>query len=386
MRSYLCLLVLVASPTLATAIQTSRQSTFTLTRISELSGGGGFGRVVGVRELADGRVIVADQLGVVVVIADFGTGEIDRIGGEGRGPQEYVQPDGVFALPGDSTLLADLGKGVLIAIGPDGTFGETSPIARGEVHVGGEFFTVIPRFTDVEGRVYFRQRRLGAGTATVARWDRRREDGEGVEQILTLQLGQRQEARATRRGFSRSGPILMRPEDDWAVAPNGSVAVARADGYRLEWVRPDGRVVVGPHINRSPRSPKQRDKQRWLARWVNAEVSFQLGPDGTSTIRRGPHNGMPPPDPDDFVWADEVPPFQPESMFIAPDGTAWVETVPGADGVVRYDVFDDAGQMVGPAELLPGHRVVGVGRASIFLVRIDYDGWEWLGRYGVEQP
>ncbi len=119
---------------------------------------------------------------------------------------------------------------------------------------------------------------------------------------------------------------------------------------------------------------------------MNAEVSFQLGPDGTSTIRRGPPNGMPPPDPDDFVWADEVPPFQPGSMFIAPDGTAWVETVPGADGVVRYDVFDDAGQMVGQAELPPRHRVVGVGRASIFLVRIDNDGLEWLGRYGVEQP
>ena len=117
MRSYLCLLLPVASPTLATAIQTSRQSTVALTRISELSGDGGFGRVLGVRELADGRVIVADQLGVVVVIADFGTGEINTIGGEGKGPQEYVQPDGVFALPGDSTLLADLGKGLLIAIG-----------------------------------------------------------------------------------------------------------------------------------------------------------------------------------------------------------------------------------------------------------------------------
>jgi hypothetical protein len=86
----------------------------------------GFSRLSGMRELADGRVMVADGLGQVLVIADLASGAADTIGAEGQGPDEYREPDGLFVLPGDSTLLVDLGNGRLTAIAPDGSFGSCS--------------------------------------------------------------------------------------------------------------------------------------------------------------------------------------------------------------------------------------------------------------------
>ena len=88
-----------------------------------------FGTIQTIRELADGRVLVADPLGGALFVVDMDAGTRTVIGTEGQGPGEYRQPDAVWPLPGDSTLLVDLGNGRLIALGPDLSFGETSPLS-----------------------------------------------------------------------------------------------------------------------------------------------------------------------------------------------------------------------------------------------------------------
>ena len=143
-----------------------------------------FSMISSLRELADGRVMIADPLGQALVIVDCADGVADTIGGVGGGPGEYRQPDGVFPLPGDSTLLVDLGNGRLTVIGPDLTFGATTPIAQGEPRPdagpggGGGMMIVLPRATDSRGGVYFQAMggfRPGGGppdSAAVLRWDR----------------------------------------------------------------------------------------------------------------------------------------------------------------------------------------------------------------------
>ena len=79
-----------------------------------------FSYLAGVRELEDGRLLAADPLSKVLLRVDMNTGVADTLGSVGGGPQEYQQPDRVFALPGDSTLLVDLGKTYLTVIGPEG--------------------------------------------------------------------------------------------------------------------------------------------------------------------------------------------------------------------------------------------------------------------------
>ena len=91
----------------------------------------GFGLLSNVRELPDGRVLVADPLGQILAALDMDAGTMDMWGREGGGPREYRQPDAVYALPGDSTLLVDLGNGRLMVIAPDGSFVRSRPIAVG---------------------------------------------------------------------------------------------------------------------------------------------------------------------------------------------------------------------------------------------------------------
>lgn len=119
----------------------------TLELIHEATFSEGFGHIDRVRELSDGRVMVADPIGQVLLVLGRGLANADTLGRVGGGPQEYRQPDVVLPLPGDSTLLVDLGNGRLIVVGPDGAFGTTAPMAQGEP--GSESFSIIlPRFTD----------------------------------------------------------------------------------------------------------------------------------------------------------------------------------------------------------------------------------------------
>jgi len=69
----------------------------------------GLGHVERIRELPNGRVMVADPIGQALLLLAQDLSSADTLGRVGSGPQEYQQPDAVFPLPGDSTLLIDLG-------------------------------------------------------------------------------------------------------------------------------------------------------------------------------------------------------------------------------------------------------------------------------------
>ena len=70
-----------------------------------------FGYVHTVRELPGGDVLVADPLGKALYQVDMDAGVRTVVGKLGEGPEEYQQPDAVWPLPGDSTLMVDLGQG-----------------------------------------------------------------------------------------------------------------------------------------------------------------------------------------------------------------------------------------------------------------------------------
>lgn len=74
----------------------------------------------GVRELRDGRVIVADPRDKLVSLVDFRSGTATRVGREGAGPQEFGLPSRLFVAPGDSTYLFDPLNSRYLLIGPDG--------------------------------------------------------------------------------------------------------------------------------------------------------------------------------------------------------------------------------------------------------------------------
>ncbi len=111
-----------------------------------------FSYLSGVRELTDGRILAADPMSQVLLRIDLETGAVDTLGRHGKGPQEYEGPDQVFPLPGDSTLLVDLGNGRLTVIDPEGTFANWTPMSSPTDD--GRLRTVHPRFVDAAGNLY----------------------------------------------------------------------------------------------------------------------------------------------------------------------------------------------------------------------------------------
>lgn len=346
-----------------------------------------FGSIAGLRELPDGRVLVADGLGQALVVADIAHGTADTIGSVGQGPDEYRQPDGLFPLPGDSTLLADLGNGRLTVLGPNLGFGPTEPIAREEQ---GRSVFVLPRGTDRQGRVYF-QRMGGLGgagralrdSAAIMRWDRAR---DRLEEVGRVKLQDR--TRST-SGGPNDRSVMIRalpysPEDAWGVGSDGRVALARTADYHLEWIAPDGRLSRGPAVEYRPVPVRDADKQEWLdalSGGLRVMVTVENGMRQTSFSRGGGGPGRQDPDPDDYEWPRTKPPFAGTGVAVAPDGVAWVRRHVSAGEPVVYDVFDHTGQLIGHVRLPTARRLVAFGADGVYLLRRDELDFEWLERY-----
>jgi hypothetical protein len=333
-----------------------------------------------VREMPDGRVMVADPLGQALVIADLASGTADTLGGVGAGPQEYKQPDRVFALPGDSTLLLDLGNTRLTVIGPDGTFGETYSVSQSE---GAGMLLVLPRAVDGDGNPYYLHQAFGPGgppdSATIRRFDRR----TGQSQIIgSVKLPAVEESGGQGRRMLRMVPLS--PRDDWAVAPDGRVAIVRAGDYSVEWVHPDGHVVAGPPQEYEPVRVRKAEKQEWLdesgREGVSVGVMMGGGGERSVTLRRG-GGGGPARDIDSFEWPDVTPPFRYGRAVVSPDGALWVERYVPAGTDPMIDVFDGEGHKVGAITLPAARRVVGFGDGTVYLARTDEYDLQWLERY-----
>ena len=165
-------LLLAAALTLG-PVPLAAQQALELERVSTFPESFGFLQTV--RPLDDGRVMVADPLGQVLARIDLETGGMEPVGREGRGPGEWSQPDAVWALPGDSTLLVDLGNARLSVIDPGGRIVDTHPmmLETGEPPMGMEI--IQPGGTDRQGRVYFmarggRRPDGGLDSSQVKRW------------------------------------------------------------------------------------------------------------------------------------------------------------------------------------------------------------------------
>ena len=348
-----------------------------------------FGSVSGLLELPDGRVMVADGLGQVLVVVDMGAGQADTIGRPGAGPEEYRQPDGIFPLPGDSVLLVDLGNGRLTALGPDFGFGRTWPISEGEMGPGGGTMAVrVPLGTDSRGRVYFRgmppMRPGGAlpDSGYVLRWDR---SAGGVDTLGRVKIEDR--TTSSRGGANNQmvaiRPVPMSPQDGWAAGWDGRVAVVRSADYRVEWIGTDGRIVRGPQNEYRPLRIGRADKEAWVDRMQRTALSLMVenvnGRVSTSFRRGG--GGSDQPDIDSYQWPDVMPAFQPGGVRVSRAGEVWVERYVSAGTAPTFDVFDGNGRLVRRVILPDGRQLVGFGRNAVYVTRADEYDLLFLEKY-----
>lgn len=350
----------------------------------------GFGLITSVRELPGGGVMVADPLGQLLAVLDLDAGSMETIGREGKGPNEYGQPDAVFALPGDSTLLVDLGNGRLTVMAPDHRFVRTRPLAVGQPNPRspGSLQILLPGAVDAAGNVYFSIRATGqpgnpstGDSSYVARFSM------ATEAIDTVARFKPQDVSIQRSGGNiRMTVTPMSPQDGWTVAPDGTVVLVRAGEYRVDVIHPDGRVARGAPVDYDPVRPGNAEKIRNREQAANAGIgiSIEIGDGGQRNMSfgRGMGGGRGRSDINDLDWPDVMPAFASASARVSPDGRIWVRRNTKVGEPSLYDVFDGEGEKVGEATFEAETAIVGFGEAgAVYTVTTDEFGLQWLSRY-----
>jgi hypothetical protein len=271
----------------------------------------------------------------------------------------------------------------MVVVDPVGELGRAMPIAReGE---GGQMEIVLPRFTDDRGRIYYPREVITGGpvqdSTRIMLFD---PSTNSVREVASVGLGEA----ARRRGGSISlGRRPLAPADDWAVAPDGRVAMVRAEGYVVEWLGVDGSVSRGVANPVEPETPGQAEKSAWFREYLTQQIStgIRRAPDGRRqvTLRIG-SSTAPPADLSAYDWPESLPAFRVGRSLITPAGALWVQRHGREGARSLIDVFDGEGRRVGGVELLPNRRVVAFGPdGTVYVAHRDGENGEWLERYRV---
>lgn len=341
-----------------------------------------FDQVSGVRELGNGRVVVADLFAKSVVMADFRSGAVTKIGREGQGPGEYAFPINVLALPGDTTLIVDPGQRRFVKVAPDGKAVGLVSFPEGAGGMGNM------RGTDAQGRVYLQASPFGPRLGGERQLTREMPDSAPIlrwnlasGRIDTLAKVKLPEMASATSGTANARSVVMRQQpfsarDEWAVTPDGRVGIARVSDYHVEWY--GASKATGPRVA-APKVPvTQADKDN-IARQQN-ETRGRLMMTVGGAARSSGGEAPPPPKLPDADFPEFKPPFIGNAMA-SPDGRLWVPRAQPANAAPLYDVFDTRGTLVQQVKLAPGTRLVGFGANAVYTARTDEDELQYLQRH-----
>ena len=359
-------------------------------------------RMGSVRELADGRLMVADASEKRLEIIDFRTGASTPLGRQGAGPGEWGLPLSLSAL-GDTTLLYDPQNNRLLRIAPNGAIADATiplPAGRGGFSLSG------PRGYDAQGRLYYQGSAINVSpgqpletsdSVAIARFDPRSGRIDTVAYLKVPRPEVQQSGGGTQQRITISmAPNPFLPSATWAVAPDGRVAIITPEPYRIEWVNANRTRSAGPALPYQRLRVTDADKS---ARGGGPQCSFSItrssggGTSGFQTSVRAAVGGGggggdgPAPRTD---WPEFKPPFLASNAsppVASPAGHIWIERTRAAnDPVPVYDVFDAQGRLIARATMPRGSRLLGFGRGVVYLSRMDEDDLVYIQRWKLDTP
>lgn len=305
-----------------------------------------------IRELSDGRLLVAD-LGERTIHLLGPTGApIRTVGRVGGGPKEFRAPAYLLAAPGDTTLVVDRDQARLLVIGPDAEPLHTVPWPAAPRGIHGQVTM------DPLGRVLFAADPLpppGRSTSPLLRWDR----GTGrIDTVTTLRMQEsvRRQVQMQGREAIVTRALPYSPEDGWASGPTG-IAIVRGDRYALEWFPKEGSSTQGPAIPYAAVPVTERERTPHLD---------GLAPEFRELMR----------------FPDHLPATDASSVRLSPTGETWARLQAPAGAHVRiWHVIDRLGQRVRAIAIGADRRIIGFGAHTVLVVRTDENDIEWLEAY-----
>jgi hypothetical protein len=334
-----------------------------------------FSLVTGIRELRDGRLLVADRAQNRLELIDWETGTATAAGRQGDGPGEYRQVAWMYALGGDSTLVTDpIRRHWYLMDGPR--------IAERIIGGGrlGSLLGPLLSGADESGRV------LGAmgpmlsyGSPT----SRERADSLflvlariGSERLDTLARVKGQASQnVTAPRYAPGGSVMsfpFRTEELGILFSDGWVAVAWLEPYRVDWLRPDGEWVRGPPLPFTPQ--RIDDREKCLAIRMLDHTPQPCDPGAV-----GAPETLPP-----FLWVSSraMVGWQTNTLLATPDGKLLIRRTPSAASPGnRYDLVDRRSELVGTLTLPENEAVIGFGATSVYILAMDEWGLETLRRH-----
>ena len=337
-----------------------------------------FSRVRSVVELGDGRVLVTDAIENSLYVVDLQTGEVRTEGSAGEGPGEYGRVGYLYPLGGDSTVFVGEPPRMLLLVGD--RIVRTLDLVYPRLGMGGTGEP--PWGVERTGRV------LGvAGFAFQQRsgWSRTHADSL----YILLSTGSIFDASASEPdtiarvgGQGRWGLVSypqvvviggqevtvsstlespLASEGQGWLFPDGWVALAHPEPYRVDWRSPGGEWLRGVPLPVALADATLEEQCLAISRRSEGEC-----------------------DPDRYAgWPDQVPPFTMvvDGGWNTPGGIA---LLPGPHGLLlirrtpttlaqetRYDVVDRNGALLGAILMPEGATIVGSGRSSLYVVQKD---------------
>jgi hypothetical protein len=407
----------------------------TITGVSKDS----LGAISTLRHLPNGRVLVNDIIGRRVIMFDSSLSNATVVADTTSATANAygVRPGGLIAYRGDSTLFVDPASLSMLLIDPNGKITRVMSAPRAQdvgFLVGGPFGN--PGF-DPSGKLVYRAPpnfgafgRAGPGagpgqfptppdSAALVRFDltTRKLDTATFFKTPKISLNITQSPDGGVRVTTNVNPLPQ--GDDWALLPDGTIALVRGKDFHIDWLHPDGKVTSSPKMSfnweRLTDEAKVAfiDSARVAIEKLRASGQFGFGGAGPQLITRdatqgggpgsrpngtrgdtariatapaptpapnaqtgtitvtsggnttvaavGPGGAGGPLPPLTMISPSELPdykpPFAPGSTRVDLDGNLWIRTSQNVDARPVYDVVNPKGELIDRVQL-PSNRVL----------------------------
>jgi hypothetical protein len=381
-----CLFALLLAGTPAAAQQAPPARTVTI----EATTDSGLIRAAGaVRHLPDGRVLVNDpqMRRLIALNPDFKT--FTRLADTAAGAQAPYTSAFVALIKhqGDSSLFVDRDANAMIVVDPQGKLGRVLAHPKSS-----DLLRLMVPFcecgVDPKGRLIYR----GAlpipnpttptpsdgsnkpvlyplpDSAPIVRADF---DTRTVDTIAMMKIPSSTSVMISPSPGRTIGTSMTNPlptTDEWALLPDGTVAIIRAQDYHIDWISPDGKKSSSPKMpfDWKPITHEQK---------VQLIDSLRVAYDARQAARPTPPPGSQPfnipfvPVPPEEI-GDFYPPIRAGQFRADPDGNVWILpststlSASGTSGLA-WDVVNRNGEIVERVKFPEGRNLAGFGKGGI---------------------